>query len=130
MSVSAIIKGSSRVARLGQVQRRYISSSPAARKDIVQELYLSQLRSYKPQPAAKDAHVGVVKAFAAPAVPKAPSAPADLASELAAYDAAEPTLASSPSAASTEVADDSGAGAKEFLAFLEADLPKPEAHHH
>jgi hypothetical protein len=81
---------------------------------------------------AKDAHVGVVKSFSAPSAPKAPSPPIDLASELAAYDAAEPTLAaaSTTKAAAAEIADDAGAGAKEFLAFLEADLPKPEAHHH
>ena len=81
---------------------------------------------------AKDAHVGVVKAFSAPPTPQAPSLPSDLASELAAYDSQEPTLASAaPGAAAKaqDVSDDSGAGPKEFLAFLESDLPKHEAHH-
>ncbi|KAI5119279.1 hypothetical protein M0805_008059 [Coniferiporia weirii] len=125
--MSAILRSSTRLARLSQ--RRCISSSPVSRKDIVQELYLSELRAYKAPPAAKDAHVGVVKAFHAPSAPQPPTVPADLASELAAYDAAEPTLASAPAAKAADIADDTGAGAKEFLAFLEADLPKPEAHH-
>ena len=71
-----------------------------------------------------------MKAFSAPSAPKAPAAPTDLASELAAYDAAEPTLATASPKATSEIADDAGTGAKEFLAFLETDLPKPEAHHH
>ncbi|EJD04767.1 uncharacterized protein FOMMEDRAFT_27085 [Fomitiporia mediterranea MF3/22] len=132
--MSAILRGTSRIARLGQTQCRCFASSSVARKDIVQELYLSELRSYKPPPAAKDAHVGVVKPFTPVTPPKAPSPPTDLASELAAYDAQEPSLSSvsstsSGAAASSEIPDESGAGAKEFLSFLEADLPKPEAHH-
>ncbi|KAH8115021.1 ATP synthase complex subunit H-domain-containing protein [Phellopilus nigrolimitatus] len=125
--MSAILKSSSRLARLSQ--RRCISSSPVSRKDIVQDLYLSQLRTYKPPVQAKDAHVGVVKSFHAPAVPKVPSVPADLASALSEYDSAEPTPDAAPTPASSDLADDTGAGAKEFLAFLEADLPKHEAHH-
>ncbi len=74
----------------------------------------------------KDAHVGVVKAYSAPATPTAPAAPTDLASELSAYDAAEPSVVET-TVNITE--DDTGAGAQEFLAFLEKDLPKPEAHH-
>lgn len=74
----------------------------------------------------KDAHVGVVKAYSAPSTPSAPAAPTDLASELSAYDAAEPsTVETTVNLAQ----DDTGAGAQEFLAFLEKDLPKPEAHH-
>ncbi|KLO16662.1 hypothetical protein SCHPADRAFT_822939 [Schizopora paradoxa] len=94
--------------------------------DIVQDLYVSELRAYKAPPPVKDAHVGVVKAFTAPSTPSAPAAPTDLASELSAYDAAEP---STVEATVNLAEDDSGAGAQEFLAFLEKDLPKPEAHH-
>ncbi|THH07241.1 hypothetical protein EW145_g3518 [Phellinidium pouzarii] len=127
--MSAILRSSTRLARLSQ--RRCISSSPVSRKDIVQDLYLSELRSYKAPPAAKDAHVGVVKSFHAPSAPQMPSVPADLAADLAAYDAAEPSLAEAPAtkAAHVSMSDDTGSGAKEFLAFLEADLPKPEVHH-
>lgn len=78
---------------------------------------------------AKDAHVGAVKAFALPPTPKAPILPADLAAELSAYDAAEPTVATAPASADAPVASSETTGADAFLAFLEADVPKPEAHH-
>ena len=79
-------------------------------------------------PQAKDAHVGVVKNYSSPPTPKAPLLPADLASELTAYDAAEPTIADT--AAPTSASEESGAGgADAYLAFLEQDLPKPVHHH-
>ena len=71
-----------------------------------------------------------MKAYSAPKAPSAPAAPTDLASELSSYDSAEPTLASSAPATGAPVEDETGADAKAFLAFLEQDLPKPEAHHH
>lgn len=80
---------------------------------------------------AKDAHVGVVKSYTAPASPQAPSLPSDLSAELSKFDATEPALASAP-AATQDVSADAGegnAGAKEYLAFLEKDLPKADAHH-
>ncbi|KAI0070873.1 hypothetical protein K474DRAFT_1712935 [Panus rudis PR-1116 ss-1] len=103
------------------------STSAVARRDLVQELYLKELKGYKPPPAAKDAHVGHVKAYSLPPAPKPPTVPADLASELAAYDAAEPTVASQPAA--TTSAEQVGTGADSFLEFLEADVPKADAHH-
>ncbi|KAF6749611.1 ATP synthase complex subunit H-domain-containing protein [Ephemerocybe angulata] len=96
--------------------------------DLVQDLYLREIKSYKPSPVAKDAHVGAVKAFALPPAPKAPTLPADLAAELSAYDAAEPVPASTVSASADAPAHES-TGADAFLTFLEADVPKPEAHH-
>ncbi|TCD61722.1 hypothetical protein EIP91_008008 [Steccherinum ochraceum] len=104
------------------------STSSVARKDIVQDLYIRELKGYKAPPAAKDAHVGVVKAYALPPAPKAPALPTDLASELAAYDAAEPTKADAPKVAATGT-ENVGQGAEAFLEFLEADLPKAEVHH-
>jgi F-type H+-transporting ATPase subunit h len=78
---------------------------------------------------AKDAHVGVVKNYSSPPIPKAPVLPGDLASELAAYDATEPAIAEV--AAPTSASEESGAGGAEaYLAFLEEDLPKPVRHHH
>lgn len=77
---------------------------------------------------AKDDHVGVVKNYTSPQVPKAPLLPDDIASELVAYDAAQPTIADV--VAPTSASEESGAGGAEaFLAFLEQDLPKPAAHH-
>jgi F-type H+-transporting ATPase subunit h len=82
------------------------------------------------QQQAKDAHVGAVKSFSMPPTPKAPAVPADLASELSAYDAAEPTLeAVQTSSSSGSLEEQTGGGADEFLALLEKDVPKPEHHH-
>ncbi|KAJ2934571.1 hypothetical protein H1R20_g2534, partial [Candolleomyces eurysporus] len=120
-------------ARQVQVtSRRGFASSAVARKDLVQDLYLREIKAYAPAPAAKDAHVGVVKSFALPPTPKAPSLPADLAAELSAYDAVEPTIAAAPStsAAATEAAESNGAAdAEAFLSFLEQDVVKPVHHH-
>ncbi|KAJ7482193.1 ATP synthase complex subunit H-domain-containing protein [Mycena galericulata] len=114
---------------------RTFSSSAAARKDIVQDLYLKEIKAYKAPPVAKDAHVGVVKAYSLPPAPKAPALPSDLASELSAYDASEPVAAASASPASAAFGADSShhhaeadGGAEAFLELLEADVP-PEGHH-
>ena len=120
--------------------------------DLVQELYLREIKAYKPasvvrkfeicaipknnwinlqcyESQAKDAHVGVVKKYSSPPIPKAPVLPADLASELAAYDAAEPTIAEA--AAPTNASEESGeGGAEAYLTFLEQDIPKPVHQHH
>ncbi|KAG6850393.1 hypothetical protein H0H93_013948 [Arthromyces matolae] len=106
---------------------RAFSSTTVARKDLIQDIYLREIKAYKPAPVAKDAHVGAVKSYTMPPTPKAPVLPTDLAAELSAYDAAEPVKAS---VVATESSSEEGAnGADEFLAFLEADLPKQEAHH-
>ncbi|OSD03821.1 hypothetical protein PYCCODRAFT_1458382 [Trametes coccinea BRFM310] len=124
---SAILRQASAVARAASRSCAF-STSAVARKDLVQELYLRELKSYKPPPQAQDAHVGVVKNFQQPPAPQPPTLPADLASELSAYDAAEPTFAASAKPAESE--ESSGpTGAESFLAFLEADEPKAEAHH-
>ncbi|KAF8970559.1 ATP synthase complex subunit H-domain-containing protein [Flammula alnicola] len=112
--------------------KRAFASSAVSRKDLVQDLYLREIKAYKPAPAAKDAHVGVVKKFSLPPAPKTPALPSDLASELAAYDAAEPAAAAAApiaQASSTPSADEPAGGADGFLAFLEQDLPKPVHHH-
>ncbi|KAI9457399.1 ATP synthase complex subunit H-domain-containing protein [Boletus coccyginus] len=95
--------------------------------DLVQDFYLRELKSYKPPVAAKDAHVGSVKVFTSPAVPKPPVLPADLAADLAAYEVAEPTKADVE--AIKPSGEDVGGGAEAFLSFLEADVKPAEAHH-
>ena len=74
----------------------------------------------------KDAHVGAVKAFTAPALPSAPVLP-DLATELAAYDATEPTRVTAPDVPNG--LGEPATGAEAYLAFLEADEVQEEAHH-
>lgn len=92
-------------------------------------MYLKELKGYKAPPAAKDAHVGVVKTYSAPPKPQAPELPSDLAGELSKYDASEPTLAETTNATPAASEEEFAGGAKEFLAFLEKDLPKPVHHH-
>ncbi|KIJ61216.1 hypothetical protein HYDPIDRAFT_169803 [Hydnomerulius pinastri MD-312] len=126
MSSMRFLRQVSRSAR----SARTFSSSTASRKDLVQDLYVKELKAYKAPVTAKDAHVGSVKAFSAPAVPKPPVLPADLAAELAAYDAAEPTKAEEEVVKSTGLSsEEAGRGADAFLTFLEADVKQAEAHH-
>lgn len=71
-----------------------------------------------------------MKNYSAPAAPKAPSLPGDLASELSAYEATEPSKVEEVKAASSGLADESAAkGAEAFLEILEKDPPKADAHH-
>ena len=67
-----------------------------------------------------------MKAFSTPALSSAPALP-DLATELAAYDATEPTRA--PAADVPAGHGEPAAGAEAYLAFLEADEVQEEAHH-
>ncbi|KAG9099995.1 hypothetical protein FRC06_004634 [Ceratobasidium sp. 370] len=107
------------------------STSAIARKDLVQDLYVRELKAYKAPAKAKDAHVGAVKSFQPPTPPQVPAAPTDLASELAAYEATEPAAADAPAAPSAAAAAQGNVGSADaFLHFLEQDHPKPEAHHH
>ncbi|KAJ7583778.1 ATP synthase complex subunit H-domain-containing protein [Mycena floridula] len=105
---------------------RSFSSTSVSRKDLVQDIYLREIKSYKAAPVAKDAHVGSVKAYTMPPVPKAPAVPADITSELSAYDASEPSKAEVQAAAAV---DETAGGADSFLEVLERDLPKEEHHH-
>ncbi|KIR57376.1 F-type H+-transporting ATPase subunit H [Cryptococcus gattii Ru294] len=102
-------------------------SVSAVKMDLVQDLYINQLKSYKPAAKAADAHVGSVRSFAAPKAPSAPSLPTDLASELSKFDATEPTIGGS--APKTVASSEGGESVEEYLAFLEKDLPKADAHH-
>ncbi|KAJ7737869.1 ATP synthase complex subunit H-domain-containing protein [Mycena maculata] len=103
---------------------RTFTSSAAARKDIVQDLYLKEIKAYKAPPAAKDAHVGVVKAYTMPPTPKVPALPTDLASELSAYDSSEPVTASvaTPASAASHHGELADGGAEAFLELCEADV--------
>lgn len=68
-----------------------------------------------------------MKEYKAPPTPTPPVL-ADLASELSEYDAQEPIPATTATATHTST-EEFGGGAKEFLEFLEQDLPKPDVHH-
>ncbi|BGP58158.1 hypothetical protein JCM8202_002543 [Rhodotorula sphaerocarpa] len=99
---------------------RSFSVQHAARKDFVQELYVKELRAYKPKPAA--ASQGATKSYSTPTAPKAPVVPDanQLAKELEAYDSATPVEASSSSAASAEAVEEADLlGADDYLKLCE-----------
>lgn len=73
--------------------------------------------------------MGVVKAYSPPSAPKPPVLPSDLASELSAYDAAEPSKVEATKVAAT-TGEDIATGADAYLGFLEQDVPKAEEAHH
>ncbi|KAI0255577.1 ATP synthase complex subunit H-domain-containing protein [Lactifluus subvellereus] len=125
--MSTVFKHSAAAARLyARSRARAYATSSAIRKDLIQDLYLKELKLYKAPSAAKDAHVGAVKPFTAPTLPSAPTLP-DLAAELAAYDATEPTRAAVADMPTTH--GEPAAGAEAYLTFLEADEVQEEAHH-
>ncbi|CAK9786506.1 hypothetical protein CC85DRAFT_326092 [Cutaneotrichosporon oleaginosum] len=102
-------------------------SVSAARKDLIQDLYVNQLKAYKAPAKSADAHAQHVRSFAKPAVPAAPAVPSDLAGEMSKFDATEPTLGNN-AAPTQAAAAESGGSAQQFLEAMEADLPKNEHH--
>ncbi|WFD19889.1 hypothetical protein MCAP1_002130 [Malassezia caprae] len=105
-----------------------MSTSAVARKDLVQEAYLRELKAYKAPPKDVNAHKGQVREFSAPAAPSAPSAPSssEISSELEAYAAAEPDAVPVSHAADEAVTEQQDVN--EYLKELQADLPA-EPHH-
>ncbi|BGP27537.1 F-type H+-transporting ATPase subunith [Rhodotorula toruloides] len=108
---------------------RPFSATSAPSKDLIQDLYLRELRSYKPKPAASAQ--GATKSYSTPSAPKAPEVPdaKALASELAAYEASSPDVATTaPGVAAEATEDDATLGADDFLKLCEQDV-KVEAKH-
>ncbi|KAL2803083.1 ATP synthase complex subunit H-domain-containing protein [Aspergillus granulosus] len=70
------------------VARRTFLTSAVRRADPVQELYLRELRAYKPTPVKPGDAEAHVQKFSAPAAPKSPEE-ANLANELSAYETQE-----------------------------------------
>ncbi|KAK3956303.1 ATP synthase complex subunit H-domain-containing protein [Pseudoneurospora amorphoporcata] len=74
------------VARLARPQMRtFIAPTVSRRADFVQELYLKELKAYKPTPIKESDSVGQVATFSLPKTPKSPEE-ADLASSLKEYE--------------------------------------------
>ncbi|KAF2712296.1 ATP synthase H chain [Pleomassaria siparia CBS 279.74] len=67
------------------VRRTFITPTAVRQVDLVQELYLRELKAYKPTPVKAGDSEGHVQKFA---VPKAPASPeeSDIASELKSYE--------------------------------------------
>ncbi|RIA92612.1 ATP synthase complex subunit H-domain-containing protein [Glomus cerebriforme] len=69
---------------------RNFTSGPVKDKiDIIQNLYIKELKSYKPTQAAAGSEVGQVKELRLPVTPEPPKIDEDISSELAAYEAEE-----------------------------------------
>ncbi|KAI2472093.1 ATP synthase complex subunit H-domain-containing protein [Annulohypoxylon bovei var. microspora] len=73
-----------RVVRINTA-RTFIAPTISRRADFVQELYLKELKAYKPTPIKDSDSVGQVQTFSAPKTPKSPEE-ADLASSLKEYE--------------------------------------------
>ncbi|KAI1819580.1 ATP synthase H chain [Xylaria intraflava] len=73
-----------RVAKVNAV-RGFIAPTVSRRADFVQELYLRELKAYKPAPVKDSDSVGQVQTFSAPKAPKSPEE-ADLANSLKEYE--------------------------------------------
>ncbi|KAI0889404.1 ATP synthase complex subunit H-domain-containing protein [Annulohypoxylon maeteangense] len=73
-----------RVVRINAA-RTFIAPTVSRRADFVQELYLKELKAYKPTPIKDSDAVGQVQTFTAPKTPKSPEE-ADLASSLKEYE--------------------------------------------
>ncbi|RYP40267.1 hypothetical protein DL767_001810 [Monosporascus sp. MG133] len=74
----------SRVARVNAV-RGFIAPTVSRRADFVQELYLKELKAYKPTPVKDSDAIGQVQTFTVPKAPKSPEE-ADLANSLKEYE--------------------------------------------
>ncbi|KAI0871278.1 ATP synthase complex subunit H-domain-containing protein [Hypoxylon argillaceum] len=78
------LSAATRVARVNAV-RGFIAPTVSRRADFVQELYLKELKAYKPTPVKDSDSVGHVQTFSAPKAPKSPEE-ADLATSLKEYE--------------------------------------------
>ncbi|GAA5931199.1 ATP synthase subunit H [Sporobolomyces koalae] len=108
---------------------RSFSAQPVARKDFIQELYVKELKAYKP--TSTPAAAGATKSYSTPSAPKAPEVPSadQLAKELAEYDAA--VIASdspAPVASGASAEETDNLGADDYLKLVEADVVVEKKH--
>ncbi|KAJ2959460.1 hypothetical protein NQZ79_g5049 [Umbelopsis isabellina] len=84
--VAAPLKVAMRPALPVMAVRTFITPSMPVQKDVIQDLYIKELKGYKPTPVAQGSEEGQVKDLKLPAAPEAPKISEDLSAELAAYD--------------------------------------------
>ncbi|KAK3300504.1 ATP synthase complex subunit H-domain-containing protein [Chaetomium fimeti] len=111
----------SRIATRNAVpMRTFMAPTVSRRADFVQELYLKELKAYKPTPIKETDSVGQVATFSLPKSPKSPEE-ADLASSLKEYESM-----------AVEVEGQEGAAANQPAAVIEdwlVEEEEEEAHH-
>ncbi|KAK0729030.1 ATP synthase complex subunit H-domain-containing protein [Apiosordaria backusii] len=84
-AVSAVSKLAAGRTVAAVQMRTFIAPTISRRADFVQELYLKELKAYKPTPIKESDAVGNVATFSLPKPPKSPEE-ADLASSLKEYE--------------------------------------------
>eukprot|EP01099_Mayorella_cantabrigiensis_P006371 TRINITY_DN5286_c0_g1_i1.p1 TRINITY_DN5286_c0_g1~~TRINITY_DN5286_c0_g1_i1.p1 ORF type:complete len:139 (+),score=24.13 TRINITY_DN5286_c0_g1_i1:49-417(+) len=84
-----------------QFPRRSFAISSTVRADLIQDLYLKELKAYKPPPTKASDAEGQVQKFSPPAAPKSPEE-TNLASELKAYDDSEVEVEGQSSSGETQ----------------------------
>ncbi|MBW0529263.1 hypothetical protein O181_068978 [Austropuccinia psidii MF-1] len=129
--MSKIINKTAQIAKLLSLSpQRGFASSSLANKDFVQELYLRELKSYKPSPQTIQAMQNQVRDFTMPSAPPPPVLPSapDLAQEFQAWDNAS-LVNNNVQAETSSQLESGGQTADEFLAFLERDHPAASSHH-
>ncbi|KAH6619248.1 putative carbohydrate binding protein, partial [Chaetomium sp. MPI-SDFR-AT-0129] len=100
--------------------RTFMAPTVSRRADFVQELYLKELKAYKPAPIKETDSVGQVATFSVPKTPKSPEE-ADLASSLKEYESM-----------AVEVEGQEGAAAGQAAPVVEdwlVEEEEEEAHH-
>ncbi|KAF6808127.1 mitochondrial f1f0 atp synthase subunit [Colletotrichum musicola] len=112
-----------RLARPSAVQMRgFIAPTVSRRADFVQELYLKELKAYKPTPVKDSDAQGQVQTFSIPQTPKSPEE-ADLAASLKEYESMAVEVEGQDASA---VAADGAPVQRDWL-MIEED--EEEAHH-
>jgi F-type H+-transporting ATPase subunit h len=102
--------------------RGFIAPTFSRRADFVQELYLKELKAYKPTPTKESDAEGQVRPFTAPKTPASPEE-ADLASSLKEYESLSVDVEGS------EAANATGA-APTLPDWFEEEPEEPAAHGH
>ncbi|KAI1400321.1 ATP synthase complex subunit H-domain-containing protein [Hypoxylon fuscum] len=110
-----------RVARTN-VARTFMTPTFSRRADFVQELYLKELKAYKPTPIKESDSVGQVQTFSTPKTPKSPEE-TDLANNLKEYE----TMAVEVEGSEGATASSTPAVIEDWL--VEEEDEEPVAHH-
>ncbi|GJJ76409.1 F-type H+-transporting ATPase subunit h [Entomortierella parvispora] len=71
--------------------RSFTAPSAPMMKDILKDLYIEEIKNYKPAPEAKGIDTSSVKTFSAPVAPQAPAV--DAAADLSAWETANVEIA-------------------------------------
>ncbi|RKP22393.1 ATP synthase complex subunit H-domain-containing protein [Syncephalis pseudoplumigaleata] len=86
-----------------QATRTFIAPSAVVSKDMVQDIFIRELRNYKPSAAAKDSEADQVKQFRPPAPPTAPTVEVDMAAAEAEYTRDEVVAAAQSTGADSAI---------------------------